>query len=134
MNLSLEDLPGEKWKPNPNLTGYFAISNKGRIKRLDSWSENRNKTFYNERIIALFLDTRSNTNSTLYTNLSYNGKRVQIRLYKYLYYCFVKKFDMNDRSLVVINKNEPSWNLDTSNLELCSAAYHLNKKDNTTLS
>gem|GEM_PF-5330672 len=41
---------------------------------------------------------------------------------------------MNDRSLVVINKNEPSWNLDTSNLELCSAAYHLNKKDNTTLS
>lgn len=94
MNLSLEDLPGEKWKPNPNLTGHFAISNKGRIKRLDSWSENRNKTFYNERIIALFLDTRSNTNSALYTNLSYNGKRVQIRLSKYLYYCFVKKFDM----------------------------------------
>lgn len=132
MNLSLEDLPGEKWKPIPNLTGYFAISNKGRIKRLDSWTENRNKTFYKERIIALFLDTHSNTNSTLYTNLSYNGKRVQIRLYKYLYYCFVKKFDMNDRSLVVINKNEPSWNLDTSNLELRSAAYHLNKKDNIT--
>jgi hypothetical protein len=123
MNLSLKDLPGEIWKPIPNLKGYFAISNKGRIKRLNSWTENRNKTFWKEHIISLFLDT----NYYLYTNLSHKGKRTQIRLNKYLYYCFVKKFDLNDRSLVVINKNQPLWNIDISKLELRSSAYHLNK-------
>lgn len=36
MNLSLKDLPGEIWKPIPEVEGYFTISNKGRIKRLNT--------------------------------------------------------------------------------------------------
>lgn len=128
MNLSLKDLPGERWKPIPDLEGYFAISNKGRIKRLNTWTENKNKTFWKEHIISLFLDTYSDTNFYLYTNLSHKGKRIQIRLNKYLYYCFVKKFDLNNHSLVIINKNKPLWDIDISKLELGSSAYHLNKK------
>lgn len=128
LNLSLEDIPGEIWKPIPNLEGYFAISNKGRIKRLDTWTDNKNKTLFRENIISLFLDTSFNRKCYLYANLSHRCKRVQIRLNKYLYYCFVEKFDLNDRSIVVINKNEPLWNIDISNLELCSPTYHLNKK------
>lgn len=128
MNLSLKDLSGEIWKPIPDLEGYFAISNKGRIKRLNTWTENKNKTFWKEHIISLFLDTYSDTNFYLYTNLSHKGKRIQIRLNKFLYYCFVKKFDLNNHSLVIINKNKPLWDINISKLELGSSAYHLNKK------
>jgi len=127
MNLSLRDLPDERWSPIPNLVGYFAISNKGRIKRLNSWTENSNKTFWKERIISLFLARYSDSKYYLYANLSHKGKRIQIRVNKYLFYCFVKEYDLNDRSCVVVNKNKPLWNVDISNLELCSSAYHLNK-------
>lgn len=126
LNMSLEDLPGEIWKPIPNLEGYFAISSKGRIKRLDTWTENKNKTFFRENIISLFLDI-SDTKGYLYVNLSHQCKRVRIRLNRYLYYCFVEKFDFNDRSIVIVNRNEPFWNIDIANLELCSPTHHLNK-------
>jgi hypothetical protein len=128
MNLLPKDLPGEKWKPVPDLEEYFMISNKGRIKRLNTWTENKNKTFWKEHILSLFLATYSETNYYLYSNLNHKGRRIQIRLNKYLYYCFIKKFDLHDRSLVVVNKNKPSWNIDISKLELCSSADHLNKK------
>lgn len=127
MNLSLENLPDENWKPLPGLSNQFAISNKGRIKRLNCWTSTKNKRFINEKIISLFLENYADT-SYLYTNLSYKGKRIQIRLNKLLYYCFVKQFDLNDRSLVIINKNKPAWDIDISKLKLSSSAYHLNKK------
>lgn len=127
MNLSLENLPDENWKPLPGLSDQFAISNKGRIKRLNCWTSTKNKRFINEKIISLFRDNYADT-SYLYTNLSYKGKRIQIRLNKLLYYCFVKQFDLNDRSLVIINKNKPAWDIDISKLKLSSSAYHLNKK------
>ena len=127
MNLSLENLPDENWKPLPGLSDQFAISNKGRIKRLNCWTSTKNKKFINEKIISLFLNNYADT-SYLYTNLNYKGKRIQIRLNKFLYYCFVRQFDLKDRSLVIINKNKPAWDIDISKLKLCSSAYHLNKK------
>lgn len=128
MNLSLDNLPGEKWKPLPGLSNEFAISNKGRIKRLNSWTHAKNKRLLGEHIISLFLDIYSETNYYLYTNLSYKGRRVQIRLNKLLYYCFIKEFDLNDRSLVIINTSKPQWNIDLSKLELQSSTYYLNNK------
>jgi hypothetical protein len=129
MNLSLKNLAGEKWLPIPSLSEQFAISNKGRIKRLNSWTTAKNKSFLNEKIISLFLDFHNKTSYYFYTNISNNGKRVQIRLNKLLYYCFVKEFDLKDRSLIVINKSNPQWNIDISKLELCSAAFYLNKRN-----
>lgn len=129
MNLSLKNLPGEKWLPVPGLSELFSISNKGRIKRLNSWNAVKNKSFLNEKIISLFLDSHYKTSYYLYANISNNGKRVQIRLNKLLYYCFVKEFDLKDRSLIVINKSKPQWNIDISKLELCSAAFYLNKRN-----
>ena len=34
-SLSLDDLPGEIWKPIPDYEGLYEVSNKGRIKSLD---------------------------------------------------------------------------------------------------
>ncbi|RMZ61260.1 hypothetical protein D1632_00155 [Chryseobacterium nematophagum] len=128
MNLSLKDLPGEIWESIPNLKGYFVISNKGRIKRLNTWTENKNKTFCKERIISLFLATHSDTNYYLYTNLNHKGSRRQIRLNKYLYYCFVEKFDLSDRNLMVVNDSNPLWDIDISKLSLHPANYVLREK------
>ncbi|ASK32347.1 hypothetical protein CEY12_20665 [Chryseobacterium sp. T16E-39] len=43
MNLSLEDLPGEKWKPIKKVEKGYLISNKGRIKLLGSWTLKQKK-------------------------------------------------------------------------------------------
>ncbi|WP_312171453.1 NUMOD4 domain-containing protein [Chryseobacterium sp.] len=118
MNLSLEDFPGELWKPIPGLENQFQISNKGRIKRLNSWTQSKGKRFLKERIISLFLDVYSDKAYYLYVNLNSNGKRVQVRINQMLYYCFIEEFDMKNKSLVVVNKSEPLWNIDISKLSL----------------
>jgi hypothetical protein len=128
MNLSLENLPGEEWKRIPELSDLFAISNKGRIKRLSYWTSSKNKRYVNEHIMSLFLITYSGTNCYLYANVRHKGKQTHISLNKLLYYCFIKEFDLTDRSLVVTNKSENAWDINLSKLELRSAAYHLNNK------
>lgn len=128
MNLSLKNLSGEKWKFIPGLENQYAMSNKGRIKRLSRWTVNKNKTFWKEKIVALFLDLRpDNATYYFYTNVNYNGKRVQIRINRLLYYCFIEQFDLRDKSLVVVNRNDPAWKLDLSKLELYSSASFLKK-------
>ncbi|MCS3533054.1 NUMOD4 domain-containing protein [Chryseobacterium sp. JUb7] len=127
MNLSPENLPGEIWKPLPGFINQFSISNKGRIKRLEGWTQSKNKRFLKEHIISLFIDCSSRENYYFYTNLNCNGKRIQIRINRLLYYCFVKKFDLKNKALVIVNKNNPKWDLDVANLELESASAHLMK-------
>ncbi|MBE4947484.1 NUMOD4 domain-containing protein [Chryseobacterium culicis] len=45
MNLSLKDLPGERWKPIPGFEDCYIISNMGRIKRLAGWTTIGRKLF-----------------------------------------------------------------------------------------
>jgi len=118
MNLSLNDLPREKWKPIPDIEEYFAISNKGRIKRLNTWTQNKNKTFWKEHIISLFVTRPDSKTHSLYSQVNCNGKKYKIVITRLLYYCFVEKFDLKDRNLVVINNSHPQWNIDISNLTL----------------
>lgn len=119
MNLSLENLPDESWKPIPGAEDQFHISNKGRIKRLNTWTTHTKfRIFLQERIISLSADFYSDDIYYLHTNLNYKGKRINIRLNKYLYNCFVKEFDMSDRTFVVINQSDPLWDLDTIKLSL----------------
>ena len=129
MNLSLKNLPGEKWKPFPDLEKYFAISNKGRIKRLNTWTQNKNKTFLGERIISLFVQKSSSEKYFLYTKLSCNGKGYNIAITRILYYCFIEKFDLKDRNLVIINENDPQWDLDISKLTLQSVTNILTERN-----
>lgn len=37
---------------------------------------------------------------------------------KLLYCCFVEKFDLSDRNLMVVNKSNPQWDIDISKLSL----------------
>jgi len=120
MNLSLKDLPGEKWKSVPGLKQYFAISNKGRVKRLNTWTQNRNKTFWKEHIISLFVLRPESKTYYFYTKLSHKGINYHIAITRLLYYCFVEEFDLNNRILRVDNENERLWDIDLSKISLRS--------------
>ena len=129
MNLSLKNLPGEKWKPFPDLEQYFAISNKGRIKRLNTWTQNVSQTFWGERIISLFVQKSDREKYFLYTKISCNGRSYNIAITRMLYYCFIEKFDLKDRNLVIINKNDTQWDLDISKLTLQSVTDILTERN-----
>jgi hypothetical protein len=49
-------------------------------------------------------------------------------LLRILYYCFIEEFDLNNRTLRVLNENEPLWDIDLSKLSLRSMADAFNKK------
>ncbi|MDQ0065173.1 NUMOD4 domain-containing protein [Chryseobacterium lathyri] len=129
MNLSLKDLPGENWKPFPDLEPYFAISNKGRVKRLNTWTQNVSQTFWKEHIISLFVQKSDSEKYFLYTKLSCNGKSYNIAIIRMLYFCFIEKFDLKDRNLVIVNKNDPQWDLDISKLNLQSVTNILTERN-----
>ncbi|MDN5479749.1 MAG: NUMOD4 domain-containing protein, partial [Chryseobacterium sp.] len=120
MNLSLKDLPGERWKPVPDLDVYFAISSKGRVKRLNTWTQNRNKTFWREHILSLSVLTSDSKNYYLYAQLSSNGRKYHLAITRLLYYCFVEEFDLKNKNLVIVNNSIPQWDIDISNLTLQS--------------
>lgn len=123
MNLSVEDLPGEYWKPIPivGFEGQYVISNKGRVKRLSGWTLPEKKRIVKEHILSQANISRKNTPCYLYCELNNKGKIITAIVGRLLYYCFVEPFDLNDKTLVVINKNEPLWDMDFSKLSLC---YH----------
>lgn len=128
MNLSIQDLPGEIWKPVPDLESYFSISSKGRVKRLNTWTTKKNKTFWKEHIVSLFV-VKSGDMYYIIAQVSYNGKSLHIPIVRMLYYCFVERFDLHDKRLVVKNDNSPQWDIDLSKLHLQTAADILTQRN-----
>ncbi|WP_435522968.1 hypothetical protein [Chryseobacterium indoltheticum] len=47
---------------------------------------------------------------------------------KLLYCCFVEKFDLSDRNLMVVNESDSLWDIDISKLSLHPANYVLKEK------
>lgn len=45
-------------------------------------------------------------------------KKTQIEIARLMHYCFVEKFDLTDKTVVVINENDPQWKVDLTNLVL----------------
>ncbi|WP_312752024.1 NUMOD4 domain-containing protein [Epilithonimonas hominis] len=119
LNLSLEDMPEEHWKPIPGFDNRFAISDKGRVKRLSGWTLTGRKVFLKEQILAQYMGY-SNGKPSLYCILRHNQKNTCKCITKLLYCCFVQEFDMYDNRIVVINKSKPFWNVDISKLSLHS--------------
>lgn len=119
MNLSLENLHDERWEPIPGFEDRFVVSDKGRVKRLSSWTTNGRTIFLKEQILYQIMEVKNNT-THLYCLLNHREKTTRVTITRLLYYCFVEKFDMNDKSFAVINQNDPFWNIDISKLSLSS--------------
>lgn len=131
MNLSLNDLPGENWKPVPGFEETYLVSNKGRVKRLSGWVAGRSKTYMGEQIMRPKCEIKPNNKDIARFSVSLrndNEKRFQISLNRLLYYCFVKPFDLNDKTIVINNQSQPMWDIDLSKLSLCSLSSVLKGK------
>ncbi|MDL2305075.1 HNH endonuclease [Bacteroides sp. OttesenSCG-928-D19] len=78
-NLSLVDMDGEEWKSLPDLSDYYMVSNKGRIKSLERVFENRgNLTRIKERI----LKQRVQINTNPYTKEEYHHLSICTRIHE----------------------------------------------------
>lgn len=129
MNLSINDLPGEYWLPLP-VQGFqdrFAISNKGRVKRLGGWTSKERKIFLQKQILSQSIVRNSDTTYSLSCTLNNEGKETHAIISKLLYYCFVEEFDLKDRRLAVVNESNPQWDIDISKLSLHSINYVLKR-------
>lgn len=130
MNLSLKDLTGEFWKSIPGFEDRFVISNMGRIKRLAGWTTTGRKLFLKEQILSIMLDGNINMTYSFFCVLRDKGKKTLLIITRLLYHLFVKEFDIHDRKLVVVNKNDPLWNMELSKLSL-QPVYSLLKQKNS---
>ncbi|GEN67891.1 NUMOD4 domain-containing protein [Chryseobacterium rhizosphaerae] len=131
MNLSLNDFPGENWKPVPDFEKTYLVSNKGRVKRLSGWIVGKSKTYMGEQIMRLKFEVKPNNKDIVRFSVSLRNdkKGVQITLNRLLYYCFVKPFDLNDKTIVINNQSQPMWNIELSKLSLCSLSSVLKGKN-----
>ncbi|WP_170148956.1 NUMOD4 domain-containing protein [Chryseobacterium defluvii] len=125
-NTSLRDLPQEEWKSVEGFDNY-AISNYGRLKRLERWTyfpygKSRKEP---ERIIKIYFRKYFNKylNCPFYVAqcaLSFNGTRYTKSIARLVYYHFVEKFDLNNRSIAISYKDSNSLHLNYKNLEKLS--------------
>ncbi|AZI38642.1 NUMOD4 domain-containing protein [Epilithonimonas vandammei] len=118
MNLSLQDLPGEEWKPIPGFGNRFVISNQGRVKRLSGWITEGRKVFLREHILSQYVDFFNSKPYALRCILRHQKKNGYLSVPKAMLCCFVREFDMEDRKFAVVNTNEPFWKFDLSKMYL----------------
>jgi hypothetical protein len=121
----LEDLPGERWKDLPFLDGLCRISNLGRVKRLQRESDSGEGHLRRlpEKIIKCDLHRAKNIgvgdfSFTLIANVKYNRKGFKFSVPRLVFYCFIKKFKLEDLHFVVIAKDGNGKNIKLSNLQL----------------
>ncbi|MFP3597929.1 NUMOD4 domain-containing protein [Chryseobacterium sp. SIMBA_029] len=124
MNLSIEDIPGEQWKPLPDFEKQYSISNKGRVKRWEAWNVTGRRIFKKDCILPQHVEFKDDTVYSMHVildNLADKKKKISIEIIRFLYYCFIKEFDLNSKTNIIINKNKPQWKADASKLILQKA-------------
>jgi NUMOD4 motif/NUMOD1 domain len=125
--LTLANLPGEQWKDIPSLDGAYEISNYGRVKTLRRWVERAsNGGFWKKESIltnSIAEKTVSNgkrTNYLLRKSVGYENKKYSFQIGRLVYYLFVRKFKLEDRSIFIGYKDGNPFNVHYDNLLLTS--------------
>lgn len=120
-NLSLEDMEGEVWKDIKGLDGLYKVSNKGRIKAMQSIRKFGNKKRrHREHIIKQF----PNWAGYLHCAISdINQIKHKIIVHK----CVAEHFLSKPSDAQCVNhKDENKQNNCVENLEFCTFSYNLN--------
>jgi hypothetical protein len=125
-NLSLKNIPNERWKDVPEYSGYYQLSNCGRFKSLERWvqrSSIKGDLRLKERIKKLTKIRSLNPYTQKYRpqltiSLSRDGEDKTFAASRYVYYSFVKKFDLTDPKLIITSKDGNNLNLHFKNLQL----------------
>ncbi len=124
-NYSLKDLPGEQWKDIPEYVDYYQLSNYGRVKGLERWIERgiKGDLHLKESILKPTVQRSYNPfikehRYTLVVHLCRNARRKGIPIGRMVYYLFVRKFKLDDKTLLVIAKDDNNLNVHYKNLQL----------------
>jgi hypothetical protein len=125
MNLSLKDLPGEKWKDIEPFEGHYKISNYGRIwalPRLIALSTGQ-VYFTQERIRKQYMASRINTftgeaREQLQIHLRYENQDYNMLVNRLVYHYFVKPINFEDDRLRVVHIDGDNCNNHVDNLRL----------------
>jgi len=133
-NFSLEDVPGEIWKPIPGLEEFAHISQFGRVKRLARtvvtiagvWR------FYDARILKAVLNPRRTCNGEQYNfglgcSLSVEGVHHFITPARFVYHLFKAPFEYKSPRYAITSINGNDLDIRPENLQL-GTAYVFQKK------
>ncbi|THV57540.1 NUMOD4 domain-containing protein [Chryseobacterium candidae] len=125
-NWALENLPNEEWKPIKDFENY-EVSNYGRIKSLGRWVIGLKGQRVKRPEIIIKLTFSKFANNYLNRNfynvhccLASEGKKYRNSVPRLVYYHFVEKFDLEDRSLVISYKDDNRLHIHSRNLEKLS--------------
>ena len=124
-NTSLEDLKGEKWEDLPWLDGMYCISNFGRIKRESFEIQCRNGQIRKMQPKILAIEVTKQKNNTvgdfqyfLRSSITTDGITYKLSIARLIYYCFIRKFNLDNHFLVVLAIDGNGKNIHPKNLAL----------------
>jgi hypothetical protein len=125
LQLDLDDLHYERWDDIPFLDGLYQISNFGRIKRLDieTVTKRGHTMKFKTKILRPWLEKIKNNSMNDYTHfldckICREGVIYKFSIARLVYYCFVKKFALDNYSLFVVTKDGDGRNVKPANLQL----------------
>ncbi len=128
-HLELNNLPGEKWKWIPWLEGYYKISNFGRVKRetFEIKMSNGYRRSVQEKILSAELNKIPNHYIgdlvyALRARVVREGIDYSISIARVTYYCFKRKFDLDNKDLVVLALDGDGRNIRLNNLALVNTS------------
>lgn len=106
----ISDRRGEQWKNVPGYEHYFAVSNHGRVKRLQRYSFDSlgRKFTIQEKIILPSINRCENKLKKDYTyrfqiQVQIEGRPVSFQVQRMVYCCLVEPYDLNDKNIVIIS-------------------------------
>jgi hypothetical protein len=124
LNLELKSLPGERWKDIPGLNGMYQVSSFGRVKRSKRESRLKNKVIYPRAEMIIKPELHKVLNAFKHDYSQHLTVRVAVKEIRYNYSIarlvfttFKEGYDYDDKSFVVISKDNDTLNLRLSNLK-----------------
>jgi NUMOD4 motif/NUMOD1 domain len=124
-NLELANLKGEEWEEVPGFEGEYEVSNLGRVKSLSRWRlAGPSGGYYTKEIIRRQGERKGYNNFikektfTIGIALKHDGISTSTSTARYVYYAFVKPFDLENKEIVISYKDSDGRNLHYKNLFL----------------
>lgn len=114
-----ENLPGERWKWIPGSAKKYQMSNFGRTRRInekDGWKIIKPRLHFAEK------SGRKKTPTIAQVEINLWGKRKMLTISRFVYFLFVKKFNVADRQIVIQYRDGNKHNCNATNLVKMSYA------------
>lgn len=117
-NLSLTDIPGEKWNDIPGFEDEYQLSSFGRLKSQGRWIDFGKYDSYRPERIKKLKANKNNKHIDLSMQLHKHGKRYRLSVARYVYYLFIAPFNLEDHTVIISRKDGDILNTHYKNLVL----------------